>query len=103
MASKHFCWVPDPRQPDADECLCASFTVSHFGEHPHGYAEHFDPGSGPEFELTSVVTEGHELVELTDEQNEAVEAAIVERFNFAEAKRDERDRDAYDWRDEEAA
>lgn len=93
MASQHFCWVPDPRLPETDDCLCASFTVSHFGTHPHGYAEDFDPGSDPEFEITSVITEGHEVVELTDEQHEAVETAILDRFSFLEAKREERERD----------
>lgn len=93
MALPHICWVPDPRQPDADECLCARFTISSFGTHPHGYAEDFDPGSDPEFEITSVVTESHDLVELTDEQHEAVEAAILDRFSFLEAKREERERD----------
>lgn len=86
---ERFC--ADPRDPEA-ESLLVRFDVSSFGHAPHGYGEHFDPGSGPEFDLLLAADESGAdvLAALTSEQVEALEADITENFDFRDAARSER-------------
>jgi hypothetical protein len=86
---EHFC--ADPRDPEA-ECLLVRFDVSSFGYAPHGYGEHFDPGSGPEFDILLAAEESGAdvLAALTPEQVESLEACITENFDFRAARDAER-------------
>lgn len=89
---RQFAWVRDPR--DAGRCVGAYFTISAYGTEPHGYGEHFDPGSGPEFDLVAFIDDDERHIDLADADAERVEAAILEMFDFRAAERDERHRDA---------
>ena len=93
MARMHFFQATDPTAPDEERFLGVYFVVDSYGYEPCGHGEHFDPGSGPEFTIASIQDDTGRLVELADDQFEAVEAEIREEFDFRAAAREEREQD----------
>ena len=90
---EHLC--RDPRDAEGEALLLVSFDISRFATAPHGYGEHFDPGSGDEFDIVAVVDGNSQagidvLPDLTPEQVETLEAAITENFDFRRARDAER-------------
>lgn len=92
MSAPHSTYVSDPRDEAGDFCLSVHFDVTSYGHAPHGYGEHFDPGSDPEFEIIAVFDDvsAPVLDDLTDDALEAIEGQIIESFDWRAAQRDER-------------
>ena len=69
--------IDDPR--NERRALTVSLVVTNPAVEPHGYGEHFDPGSGVEFEITAIRNASGTAARLSNRALDAVEASLRQR------------------------